>query len=279
MTNNFIPRGCERKWEISVAGGAYLPSLATDWGGGDIEFSFEDDMGPKTFAYSVHADALSDPKDVAGTLLSLQLLLNGALRLHWSSCDEVPISFMEFVDLNGSGFHPVGSGALVETVLNQPIDERHLRGGMEYPKTLLRESQSDDPLRALMFQVGLVSRNTFEERVLAWSTLYKIYDTVLTMCKTMGKSAGDFGDPKELSAFTAACNNSSILGVQSRHGVKNYGSPPKKVITDQSEAVQLIIDFAAKCCREHMGSDSVPSAPTARFDASKYAWPPQRKEE
>lgn len=45
----------------------------------------------------------------------------------------------------------------------------------------------------------------------------------------------------KIKAFTATCNNMSILGLNSRHGLKDYGSPPKNVINDLEEAVFTVL--------------------------------------
>lgn len=82
------------KWEIDVSAGAYYPILAVNFPGNDICFSYEDeDQGMRFFAYSNHVDVLDDPGRVAQRIYSLQILVNGALRLGWGKINGKSICF------------------------------------------------------------------------------------------------------------------------------------------------------------------------------------------
>ncbi len=182
--------------------------------------------------------------------------MNGALRLCWGDIHPVPVRFSEFARINGGGRHSVYANIIEEDPFyrNSAID-RDL-SGWNNPKTrcpshLLNLSKADSDLRALLFLVGLVSKNSPLECILAWGTLYKILDTVRYHSKPLQLSLEEFSDINKINAFTAACNNMSILGVYARHGAAG-NSPPKRVITDLDEAIDLIISMAAKFCQAYV---------------------------
>lgn len=88
---------------------------------------------------------------------------------------------------------------------------------------------------------------------MTWSTLYKIYDSVKFHAKANGYDFDKLGDAKRINKFTAACNNSLLLGVYARHGDMGFGQP-KAAITDLDEAIGLILDLARKFCRTHLSA-------------------------
>ena len=98
----------EHKWEIAVLAGSYYTDLTQSFSGNDIALAYDNDyMGMQSFAFSYHIDELDDPADVGRRLYSLQLLLNGALRLSSGKATEWPIVFTDFAAVNGGCRHPV----------------------------------------------------------------------------------------------------------------------------------------------------------------------------
>jgi hypothetical protein len=256
MGNDMLP---EHKWEIAVSAGSNYPDLTQNFPGNDINLSYENDhQGMQFYAYSYHVDELDDPVCVAQRLYSLQLLLNGALRLCWGSIDALPVHFSSFARINGGGEYSVYARVIEEDPFSRnPAIDQDLSGWnnpkSRYPSCLLNLSKADSDLRALLFLVGLVSTNSPLECVLTWSTLYKILDTVRHHSKELKLSVEEFAEKHKVNAFTAACNNMSILGVYARHGATG-NNPPTKVIAELDDAIDLIVSMATKFCHAYINA-------------------------
>ena len=247
----------DHKWEISVSAGPYFPSLTQDFFGNDLDFSYENEhLGMQFFAYSRHIDELDDAKHVARRLFSLQLLLNGALRAAWQDAAYCPITFTEFVLCDGGGFESVYADVIEDLPFSQNPEIDIINSAREniknsYPAYLLYLAKKDECLRSILFLLGLISTNSTTEKILTWGTLYKILDSVKHYSKDIEQSIDNFADTAQISNFTAACNNMSILGLYARHGASG-NKPPKNVITDISVAIDLIVKMAAKFCRQYV---------------------------
>lgn len=247
----------EHKWEIEVSAGSCFPDLTQNFFGNDLDLSYENDhMGMQFFAYSRHVDELDNTKHVAQRLYSLQLLLNGSLRASWKSSNWHPITFTRFVLCDGGGFESIYADIIEEQPFSQDpkidvINSAWDNPKQRYPSHLLYLSKSDKDLRTILFLLGLISTNSTVEKILTWGTLYKLLDCVKHYSKGIGKTVDDFSDKEQINNFTAACNNMSILGLYARHGASG-NMPPKKVITDISEATELIVKIAAEFCKQYV---------------------------
>lgn len=213
-------------------------------------------MGMQFFAYSRHIDELDDPKHVAQRLYSLQLILNGALRISWGNANTVPVSFIEFFSYNSGARHSVYASTIEECPfnLNSAADVNlpdWNNPKNRFPSYLVNLSKTDADLRGILFLVGLISSNSPVENILTWGTLYKILDSVKCYSKIYNFKIENYADISRINEFTAACNNMSILGLYARHGATE-NKPPKKVMTDLSEATNLIISLASKFCRAYV---------------------------
>lgn len=248
----------QHKWEITVSAGSYYPELTGYFLGNDIDLRYEDDhLGVQFFAYSCHVDELDDTAHVAQRLYSLQLLLNGALRLYWGSIDELPVHFSEFARIDGGKQNSVYAKVIEENPFSRNLEIDHFpdwnNPKNKYPSHLLNVSKIDSDLRALLFLVGLVSKNSPIECILTWGTLYKIFETVKYHSKVLKLQFDQFADQQKTKAFTSACNNMTTLGLYARHGATG-DKPPKKVITDLDEAISLVISIATKFCRTYISA-------------------------
>ncbi len=246
------------KWEIAVSAGSYYPDLTHNFPGNDIDLSYENDhLGMQFFAYSSHVDELDDPVHIAQRLYSLQLLLNGALRLSWGNIRAIPVHFTDFARSDGGERSSVYAKIIEENPFSGKPEIVHFpkwnNPENSYPSYLLHVSKSDRDLRGLLFLVGLVSNNSPIESILTWGTLYKILDTIRHHSKTLQLPFDQLADKQKINAFTAACNNMSILGVYARHGAAG-NDPPTKVITDLDEAIDLIVSMATKFCHAYVRS-------------------------
>ncbi|PTU63979.1 hypothetical protein DB032_03130 [Chromobacterium sp. Panama] len=247
------------KWEITVAAGGYYPDLAHHFFGNDIDLGYENDhIGMQFYAYSRHIDELDDPDHVSERLYSLQLLLNGALRAAAGCVSSMPIQFLGFSAYENGCSYPVSAHRIEEDPFsrNPRIDQIHTRyedPRQRYPSYLLYLAKRDPCLRDLLFLLGLISTNTTLEKVLAWSTLYKILDSVKHYAKEIDAGIDAFADPEQLSLFTAACNNTSILGIYARHGASE-NPPPKRALTNIDDASALIAGMTARFCRGYIAA-------------------------
>ncbi len=238
------------KWEFSISAGSYYPSLTERFGGNDICLAYEnDDLGMQFFGFSLHIDALSEPSHVAQRLYSLQVLLNGALRVSSGHTNMIPIMFHQFSLCNGGSNHNVYAESIEESPfdLNPSIDKDlpyWKDPKNNYSSYILNKSKYDKVIRELLFLVGMISTtNSATERVLTWSTLYKILDCVKHYSKDFELPYDTFADKPRINEFTAACNNMSILGLNARHGPSG-NKPPKKVMTCLNEASNLIVSLS-----------------------------------
>jgi len=246
------------KWEVIVYAGSYYESLAQNMGGNDINLGCEHDdhTGYIFLAYSYHIDELDDKELVAKRLYSLQLILNGALRINEKRDIAVPIKFDKFALCKNGVSHSVYADTLDEFPFsnNLEIDKHnsHFQDpGRSYISFFIFNSKKFEAVRTLLFQAGLISINTLEEKILTWGTLYKMLDTIKFYSKEINVNPYDFAEKNQIEAFTAACNNMAILGVNSRHAVPN-NTPPKKVITDVSEACDLLLSMANKFLKKYI---------------------------
>lgn len=248
------------KWEIGVSAGSYYPSLTQEFWGNDLGLSYENDhMGMQFFAFSYHIDEIDDVGDVACRLFSLETLLNGALRLSLANnVLAAPVRFTCFALCDGGGRHEVHASNIEDDPFshNPDIDRfehesRPAKGRLS--SRIFNLCKQDEALRALVLLVGLISTNSSLEKIMTWSTLYKIYDSVKFHAKANGYDFDKFGDAKRINQFTAACNNSLLLGVYARHGDMGF-KQPKAAITDLDEAIELILDLARNFCRAHLSA-------------------------
>lgn len=247
------------KWKIAVSAGSYYHSLASTFGGNDIGLSYEDDhLGMQFFAFSYHIDELNDPEHLACRLFSLQLLLNGALRIAWNENFPVPVQFTHFALCDGGQQH----GVHASNIENDPFSHNSKIDHGEYSafpahgwlsSRILNLCKKDEALRFLVFQVGLISLNNSLETIMTWGTLYKIYDSVRYHANLNNYDFESLTNVKRIKLFTAACNNSLLLGVFARHGDTGFGQP-KAAITDINEATSLVIDLAHNFCITHINA-------------------------
>lgn len=244
----------EHKWEIGISAGSYYPSLTQEFWGNDIGLSYENDhLGMQFFGYSYHIDELDEEHEVASRLFTLQILLNGCLRVAWEEIFACPVEFVEFSRCDGGGRSEVYASKIEDFPfsLNPKIDQnqwdmRPASGRLH--SYLLWLSKKDAALRAILIQIGLISLHGAFQRIMTWGTLYKIYDSVKYHSKVNDYPVEKFADEKRLNAFTAACNNSLLLGPNARHGDKGWGVPSSS-ITDIDEAANLVLEFASNFIR------------------------------
>ncbi|AQT60652.1 hypothetical protein B0D95_11615 [Cellvibrio sp. PSBB023] len=247
------------KWEIGVSAGSYYPSLTQDFWGNDIGLAYDDDhLGMQFYAFSYHIDEIEDPEHVACRLFSLNLLLNGALRVAWNKNFAVPVEFTHFALCDGGGQHSVHAANIENNPFSQNADidkyeHEATPASGRLSSRIFNLCKKDEVLRSLIFQVGLISLNSSLETIMTWGTLYKIYDSVKYHSKKNNYDFLKLGDPGRINQFTAACNSSLLLGVYARHGDMGWGQPAA-AITDINEATSLILDLANKFCLVHIGA-------------------------
>lgn len=249
----------EHKWEFRVFAGSYYVSFTQDMGGNDIGLNFEnDELGYQKYGYSYHIDELEDNKHIATRLYSLQLLLNGAMRISWASNNHAPIKFIDFRGVNGGTTHEVYADFLEEYPFskNPDIDHcfaKHSRPEKTFTSLLFHKSKTHEALRILLFQAGLISVKDSNNRIITWGTLYKMNETIKYFSYKNNISYDNLQDQSKINDFTAACNNISVLGVYARHGIPRE-KPPSSVITDIDEAIQLILDMANLFAHQYLST-------------------------
>lgn len=231
-------------WEIAVSAGSYFPSLTYSFDGQDIQLAYEnDDMGMQFFAYSRHIEGLSKPDEVAARLSSLQLLLNGALRVAAGGYYPAPISFLEFSSKSSGRHSAISNEFEVNPFVAQPARGPMVRHPVDAASMILNQSTHDSSLRQLLFLCGLISDDSPASRILSWGTLYRILDTLKFLAKDTAIDFKSLVDAEKIERFTAACNNMSVLGIFARHGL-SANPPPTRILTNLDEAMDLLLKSA-----------------------------------
>lgn len=245
------------KWEFSISAGSYYPSLTQSFRGNDLSLVYDDDyLGMQFYGFSSHIDCLEDPSRVAKRLYSLQVLLNGALRISSGGVNMMPITFDKFALCDGGSNGSVHADAIEECPFDlSPSIDAGLASWNDpkssFPSLILNRSKYDKELRGLVFLVGMISTRSATEKILTWSTLYKILDSIKHYSSVFSLPYDSFADKKSINEFTAACNNMSILGINARHGASG-NNPPKNVIKDLDKAVALIVSLSNLFVREYL---------------------------
>ncbi|HAT7741552.1 TPA: hypothetical protein I7167_22020 [Vibrio vulnificus] len=247
----------QKVWEILVNDTPYYPSY-TQQIGGVLALSHEhDELGVYNTAYSGYLEHLTDVKSVSERAFGLELLLNGAMRIAHANCDFIPIHFQEVLHI------PTGIRSTVSPVAvdDNPFD---LPTGIVAPSysavyinaslqsQLVNLSQTDEAIRTILFLSGLIKTVDLTDRILAWSTLYKIYETVRHFSNVNSIDFNALFDNSRVTAFTTACNQMSVLGIYARHGHGKAGRAPKNFITELDEAIEIVLNLAKNFCEEYL---------------------------
>lgn len=249
------------KWEVRVHAGSYYQDLSDRLGGKDISLFAEHDdhTGYVFFMRSPHVDEIDDKEKVGQRLYSLQILLNGAMRVCWKSISHQPVKFDRFALIGDGGG---GNVICADTLEDYPFSKNPMIDGFlnsRYGKPerhcvsyLVFYSKRLEAVRMLLFQAGLISTYTLEGKVLTWGTLYKMLDTIKFYSKEINCDVGDFVKNKsDIKRFTGTCNNIAILGVEARHGQMGWDEP-KLLMTDINEACHLILEMSYSFIRKYI---------------------------
>ena len=230
--------------EIILENRPYLYMQSQRWKSKDLVLSWDTDHLDQYIysAYSPHIENLSDINHIMKRVLSLILLYNGSqyitdLNLHHK---------INAIGIEGKGFSENLWASEIEEYPFEYNEKFYDKSCFKYIDTpldtvLFDLTKIDYILRTLLFLAGLISRrDSFEDKILTWSTLYKIYDTVTYGCKEAKININELAPKKKIKAFTATCNNMSVLGLNSRHGL-DYGKTPKDIIHNLEEAIYIIL--------------------------------------
>lgn len=209
-------------------------------------------------AYSHHLEHISDNYELSNRIYSLELLLNGARRIALHSAKIMRIEFLGYTvdDIRGNyavksiDENPFASPTIPLPTSSNSNPRRHTAAHY------FDLAAKDDAVRTLLFLAGLISKRNTQEVILAWSTLYKIYDTYKWMAGELGVKFEDYErTPGEIDRFRVACNKMSIIGLSARHGLEKTSKPPKaSPITDLDEAISITLQVAGRICKEYVDS-------------------------
>ena len=212
------------RWKVDLNAGSYYPDLASSLDGDDLGLGYENESetGMSFHAFSNHLDTLEAPASVSDRLLSLELLLNGALRLVYGA--EIyfshPVRFGDFWNLDTTQRYRRNSMLPEESPFENAVQSVAGGGTPAHPVAqLIALSRDDVGLRTLMFHAGLLSWPGHEGQLFAWGSLYKVFDTVRTLANERGLDPYKHVESAKINAFTGACNKMSVLGLSARHGL------------------------------------------------------------
>lgn len=240
-------------WIIDVRAGSYFQSLASRLGGSDIHvYAGEDsETGHNFQASSPHADKISSPGPAGKRIYSLNVILNGALRVSGLSLSQKPVTFSRFWDSDRGSVHRVETNLLEERPLSDepPSDANNTKTewGPEVHRVshLLHLSKRHESVRHILIFAGLLSQETTIEKIHSWNMLYRIYESIRHFCNQYGWDLHILVGEDDLNRFTGACNNMSAVGLYARHGVTNR-SAPSDYISDLRSASKVILEMAER---------------------------------
>lgn len=238
-------RKTETEIEIILADASFLLSETQRWKSKDLFLSWDTDHLEQYIysAYSPHIESLSDCKHIMKRVMSLMLLYNGAKYITGLNLNYK----VKATAIYSKGFSEKLWASEIEEYPFDYTKDFYDQSCFKYTNTpldvvLFDLAKIDTTIRVLLFLAGLInSPNSFEDSILSWGTLYKIYDTVNHGCKESGIDINALIPKTKINALTATCNNMSILGLNSRHGLKDYGSPPTNIIDNLEEAVFTVL--------------------------------------
>jgi hypothetical protein len=245
------------KWEVEVNQPPYFQSFIQGVGG-VIGLSYDDDNnGLINTMYSLHLDAVDDPEIVRARIASFELLLNGSMRLSGQRFDRMPITFVRFMHIKTKEIHSMGATDIADYPFEVDLPHAALldnsSNNINASSKLLNLAKDHESIRTLLFMAGLIKTIDTTDRILAWSILYKILETVKYFYKEHSINFDDKHDHKEVQAFTTACNLRSVLGMYARHGHGKPGKkPPTNVLTDLDDAIKFIFAIANEFCKEYI---------------------------
>lgn len=231
--------------EIILRDAPFLLHETQRWKSKDLILSWDTNLLEQYIysAYSPHIENLFDAKHIMKRVMSLMLLYNGTRYI----TDLNLNSKVTAKSINGKGFSENLWATEIEEYPFDHNEDFYDNSCFKYTDTpldcvLFDLAKIDTTIRVLLFLAGLISRpNSFENSILSWGTLFKIYDTVSHGCKEADIDIDTLIPKSKIKALTASCNNMSIIGLNSRHGLKDYGSPPTNVINDLEEAVFTVL--------------------------------------
>ena len=263
--------------EIIVGDHVYLESMTQSWKSYDLIFTCEYDHLEQIIfsAYSPHIEKLKTKKDLNRRLVSLNILVNGALFV--SSAKTIPrISFNNYhVENRSLDIETNGMSLWSDVIDEYPFEhsEEHYKQSpniklpADLDSVLFSIAKLDFIIRTLLFQAGVIFNNSVTDKILTWNTLYKMVDTIRHGCKEIDKNIEDLIESKDLERFTSACNNPTVLGVYARHG--GSAKEPKRIqpITNLDEAIELILCLANRFAKIYIMAKGYVSI--AQMDISK----------
>lgn len=204
--------------------------------------------------FSAHIETLDSVEKIAKRLFSLQILLTGARFINLTHETHRRIEFDKF-EIEEHDFLPNGvHNVYADTIEEYPFDgteEENIKNpnlhiACTLDSMLFSLSKIDYIIRDLLFQAGMIRTYQSFEKISTWNILYKIVDTVKYGCEKISIDIKDLIESGDLERFTSACNNTLVLGINARHGLKFKDKPKKEPIVDINEAVNLILCLAKK---------------------------------
>jgi hypothetical protein len=250
----------KNKIEIIVShNSSYLESLVHSWNSNDLYFTMDYDFSDQRIfsAFSPHIENIKNEKELVKRILSLNILVNGALFVAYAKT-KTKIKFINYYiedkeidsSIKKDGFVGFWTDSIEEYPFENDEDfyikkeNRNLPKKADLDVMLFSISKFDYIIRTLLYQAGIIFNNGINEKILTWTTLYKMVDTIKVGCKEITIDYKTFIDETALERFTAACNNPTVLGIYARHGGKGKNVTRIQPITHLEEAISLILCFA-----------------------------------
>ena len=211
---------------------------------------------------SIHFEGLLTEKDIAKRLFSLQILLTGAKLIEEKGGLRKRIEFNRFKIENHptlpNGSYSVYSDSLEKYPFAGTEKDNAANPIFHHPtnlgSALFSVAKIDNIVRSMLYYAGMIRIDHSFDKVLTWTTLYKMLDTIIAGCANIGIGIDQFITKANLGRFTSACNNTMILGIEARHGIAkgNRSMPAATPITDIKEATGMILCVSHKFLVEYV---------------------------
>lgn len=216
----------------------FIKTLPHHWRCEDINFYeyYTDYDTIEIYATSKHLKNLSNDKDIIKRAYTLIMLFNGSQIIGNKS-------FFYTLTIDSIYKNDTQISECFDNIDENPFIHNQTQLKMfkyKFDEGLFCLAKKDFIIKTILLFYGLLkdpSKSNLNQNILNWSTLYKIYDTIKSIYNIRKLVAQELY--RKINTFTGACNNMSILGLHSRHGLTN-NTPPSNIVSLE-ESIDIIL--------------------------------------
>ena len=234
-------------WFVQVISGQRLIAYSHElnWHG-DVSISDDPDAGGAITFSSPHLDACDSLTAASRRAFMLETVLNGILRASENSVDFSPLILGEIT--SGQEWHRrVYADSVEDSIFECAVVEQIRAAGRTLsagsPSHLIRASQEDEDIRAIMFFLGLAKiGGNARDIMLSWPTIYKAAELARSKAAAMDVSERELISSAQWTRLKRTCNHADVIGFAARHAVCPEEPPTNQVCL--SDAVGHVVNMA-----------------------------------